>query len=243
MEQTKPFQGFLEDDPTRFVIRKAGIFLIRDEACTIEGFEVIEPYHGRVAVYDADDKSGNNKIIEMSGNLCVISEGRYGIPAALSKGLTVVTTDDCHIVVRSFGKPPKVVVELSEPTTKHYQDEVWVSPGDFADRDYQLQQDARGSLLCRCPNCGDEWRVSTWPKLEANARAEGFSEAMKTSERDKKTILDSAHDATHEAFRQVMRERGMFGIRPHEDWIEAIWEKDFAPILRKHYEAVRRCPF
>lgn len=45
-----------------------------------------------------------------------------------------------------------------------------------------LQRDAQGRLLCKCPECGDEWMVSTWPKLESDAKAQGWEEAMERVE-------------------------------------------------------------
>lgn len=35
------------------------------------------------------------------------------------------------------------------------------------------------------------------------------------------------------AFRKMLEQDGIFGIRPSTYWIEAIWEKDFKPKLEK----------
>lgn len=55
-----------------------------------------------------------------------------------------------------------------------------------------LQMNAEGHLLCKCPACGDEWRVSTWPKLESDAKAQGWEEAMERVEENARYEVDRA---------------------------------------------------
>jgi hypothetical protein len=46
--------------------------------------------------------------------------------------------------------------------------------------------------------------------------------------------LDTAMRFMRMAFCEMMHENGMFGIKPTEYWINAIWQKDLAPKVRKY---------
>ncbi len=73
------------------------------------------------------------------------------------------------------------------------EDETFVSPPVLSTGPLPtLQQDTQGRLLCKCPACGDEWRVSTWPKLESDAKAQGWEEAMERVEEIERHSVDKA---------------------------------------------------
>lgn len=71
------------------------------------------------------------------------------------------------------------------------EDETFVSPPVLSTGPLPtLQQDAHGRLLCKCPACGDEWKVATWPKLEEDAKARGWEEAMERVEENARYEVD-----------------------------------------------------
>lgn len=79
-------------------------------------------------------------------------------------------------------------------TTKLYRD-------DFSS---DLQRNAEGHLLCKCPACGDEWKVATWPKLESDAKAQGYEEAMERVEEIERHAVEKALKEVYDKLKDKM---------------------------------------
>lgn len=87
---------------------------------------------------------------------------------------------------------------------KNYQYEFVSSPILSTGPLPALQQDAKGCLLCKCPACGDEWKVAAWPKLESDAKAEGYEEAMERVEENARYEVDKALKMAYDKLKDKM---------------------------------------
>jgi hypothetical protein len=50
-----------------------------------------------------------------------------------------------------------------------------------------------------------------------------------------KTNEDRLFNVIYIAFFRMLEEDGMFGIKPSEYWIKAMWQKDFLPKIKQEF--------
>lgn len=99
-KKTKYTGGFL--DPVTYAIGKKGVvYTIRDGMTTTYDFIVVSPYVGELTAWDSITASGV-KVLTLTGTKeKPIPEGRHLIRLRLHKGLTIQSSEDCSILVRS----------------------------------------------------------------------------------------------------------------------------------------------
>lgn len=98
MEKTPLYEGPRPDDPDAYVIRTAGVFVVRDQSCRLRSISFLEPFKGRLRVFDSESASG---ILVLDLDELPNAPHYLTAPACLSNGLTVEVDQDCYLIVRS----------------------------------------------------------------------------------------------------------------------------------------------